>query len=780
MLGCEGMSPAASGRSGDTRLSNSLHATAASGAVAGTRTGWDRKDTAAWLLLTLLPIGLHLPALTGWLAENPIYVLSGLSDLVWRPNGVLPGYPGWIDGNAGVTTQALGWLGADDWLHGRVPWWNPYSGVGLPLAAEMQNAAFFLPFVLLLHLFDGVTLLKIAMQVLAGCATCALLRQLGLVRRAAVVGAVLMEANGSFAWFAHAPIMPIPFLPLLLLGIERARMQAERGAAGGWRAVTLGIGWSLLAGFPETAYLDGLLALVWAAWRLATLPQGRAAFAAKLAWGGVLGMALAAPAVLPFLELLPVSFLGNHADFSSARFLPGNYAMLLFPYIYGPPMYGLMFGQAPFLWYTTGGYLGFASLVMAVLALAGRGRDRGLRRVLALWVLLTLGKAVHAPVATGLLDAVPFVRQSFFNVYIEPSWQMAAVVLAALLLDDWHRGRMGGLRARGIAIGASVLAAAAALVVAGGEVRALHHVAPYARTFAVLSVGWAGAVAAGVVALCACASSRGRSTLLCGLVLADALVLFTVPLLCGTRGGRIELAEMKFLRSHLGLQRVYSIDALVPNYGAMFGIASINHNYLPVPQNWVAFVRARLVPEMDGVNFYGAPAGPGRPSAVDLLRTRLADYEATGVKYVLVPPGQDPFGDAGPARVFAGRRMDIYELPHPAPYFTADGADCTLAPRSRTAVDATCRSAATLVRRELLFPGWRASVNGNPVPIALINGIFQRVALPAGFATIRFRYAPPHIGWAWAACALAVLGILAPGRRRRSCPAAAFAPKLGG
>ncbi|HVA09971.1 MAG TPA: hypothetical protein VNG12_24865, partial [Acidimicrobiales bacterium] len=57
---------------------------------------------------------------------NPLVLNAGLTP---TQSGWLPGLP-YIDGNAGFTMQALGHLAAVDWLHGRVPWWNPYEGVG--------------------------------------------------------------------------------------------------------------------------------------------------------------------------------------------------------------------------------------------------------------------------------------------------------------------------------------------------------------------------------------------------------------------------------------------------------------------------------------------------------------------------------------------------------------------------------------------------------------------------------------------------------------------------
>jgi hypothetical protein len=189
--------------------------------------------------IVLLPLMIHLPALLGFLSANPIYWMSHLAPRSPEQTLLMRGFPGWVDGNAGVTTQALGRLAADDWLHGIVPWWNHFSGIGLPLAAEMQCSALFLPFVLLLHFDDGVLYLKIVLQILTGIFMWALLRQLGIGRRAALVGAILAEFNGTFAWFSHAPIMPVAFLPLLLLGIERSSAATRAGKTAGWLLIAI-------------------------------------------------------------------------------------------------------------------------------------------------------------------------------------------------------------------------------------------------------------------------------------------------------------------------------------------------------------------------------------------------------------------------------------------------------------------------------------------------------------------------------------------------------------
>ena len=111
-----------------------------------------------------------------------------------------------------------------------IPWWNPYTGIGVPLAGELQPGAFFLPFNLLLLLKEGVLWQRIAMQIIAGLGTYALLRELGLSRLAALLGGGLFSLNGVIAWTPGpaAVYCSSPFLPWLLWGIERARKAGPR------------------------------------------------------------------------------------------------------------------------------------------------------------------------------------------------------------------------------------------------------------------------------------------------------------------------------------------------------------------------------------------------------------------------------------------------------------------------------------------------------------------------------------------------------------------------
>jgi hypothetical protein len=856
-----------------------------------------------WVVLLALPLLAHAPELTGLVSGNPIYFAAGLTS---GPSGAaLVGLPGWNDPNTGVTTQALGGLAARLWLHGQVPWWNAYSGVGLPLAAEMQNSALFLPFVLLLKFADGILYLKICMQMLAGLASFALLRQLGFGRGIALAGGVLFELNGTFAWMGHAPIMPVAFLPLLLLGLERARAQAVGARWGGWSWISVGIAGSLYAGFPETAFIDGLMAGVWSVYRLVSAPAGaRWQLAGNVACGGGVGLLLAMPVLLPFLELLPQSYTGLHGHVALGLD-PANFAMFLFPYVLGT----IDYDDRWVTWGAAGGFVGLGLACVASLALARRGREYGLRVVLAVWIVLALGRSAALPGVSAVFDAVPFVRDSWFGRYAVPSWELAAVLLCAWALEDWRRGLRLGWPARVGALGGWVCVGAVALQRAWPTIALLlrerPHYPVYLATAVVLGLGTA--------ALCLWLAgrvwTRARAGLVVGVLVAEALVFSMAPLLSGARGAHYDTGAVHFLQANLGLSRFYTLGPFGPNYGALFGTASINHNYLPTPRRWVDYVRAHLDPGADDVSFDGmfGYTVAGAATRAEALRRRLPAFAAVGVKYIVTVSGENPFldvaggaaltdqgvaqpllagqGIAGvvpagdfrpgavdgvtvpvgtyfgtadgvlavrlcarlqcvdgaaplqgavdngalpilttakldvpagedvqysithmggtrgvavylfqssqgrkaalldtpsgpkagyapnvrivyapdrprPSLVYRDQVMDIYQVADTADYFGVRGGACSAAPEGRMVVRTDCTAPGSLVRRELFFPGWRARVNGVDAKIDVADGIFQSVAVPDGMAEVRFAYAPPFIGWAYAAFGLGVLGVM--------------------
>jgi hypothetical protein len=132
----------------------------------GPRLPWSER-TRSILVICLLVLLANAPYLFHVVNPDPINQYSGLGTI--SQTGPLPGY-NYVDPNIGTTAQALGHRAAVDWLHGQVPWWNPYEGVGAPLAGEMQSAALF-PLNAVNLLPDGQTYFRIALECLAGVGT---------------------------------------------------------------------------------------------------------------------------------------------------------------------------------------------------------------------------------------------------------------------------------------------------------------------------------------------------------------------------------------------------------------------------------------------------------------------------------------------------------------------------------------------------------------------------------------------------------------------------------
>ncbi|MBC8022865.1 MAG: hypothetical protein H7Y14_07080 [Burkholderiales bacterium] len=703
------------------------------------------------LLIALIPILLAIPQLTPWLKANPAYQVANMT---LDAGGIIQRGSPYADPNNGFQTQALGYRAAQDWLEGTVPWWNPYTGIGMPLAAEYQASAFF-PLTLLLVLPRGMVLLQMALEIVAGLGTYGLLRQLGLSRTAATAGAMLYAVNGTLAWFSHGPASPVPFLPWILLGIERARIAAAQHLPGGWRLLAVAMALSLLAGFPETAYINGLLALCWAILRGVQSPApARKGFAARIAAGGTVAIMFAAPQILSFFLYLKDSNIAGHAHAyaEASLFGPNVFGSLIAPYFFGP-IYGFA-PQWPALYAYYGAMGGYASIALVAAAIFGfLARRDAVSELLLAWTIAVLGKSFAIEPFLTLWNLVPGVTAAAFARYAQPSWELALVILAARGIDALQRDgpQKRALKVSATTIGISLVAASAYLVYLWPHIS---HV-PGLDSWIFASSAWALVSAAWIIALLARARVRAAAALL----VVEGAILFAVPILSNTRSGTLDIPAVTFLRENLGLQRFYTLEPIAPNYGAFFGIASINHNYLPVPQLWVDHVQSRLDRKWtDAVVFNGmSPTAPGA------LRENLRAYEDLGVKYVVTNRHQDPLaGVDGVKRVYSDPIMRIFELPRPKPYFEDLSSRCKVEALGRTSVRATCDTPSTLVRRELYFPGWSAAVNGGEASVAPHDQIFQAVAVPQGTSEVRFRYAPPHIGWAWLAMWIAVIALATP------------------
>lgn len=863
----------------------------------------------------MIPFLSRFPELVGLVNSDPAILYSGLATELGK--SILPGLA-YADPNVGFTSQALGHLAAIDWLHGKVPWWNPYEGVGAPLAGEMQSAAF-LPLVLLLYLANGQLFFHIALQIIAGLSTWAFLRRFGFSTTLALVGGALFELNGTFAWFGHAPVNPIAFLPMMLLGVEVA-LSTEGNWFTSWRWLSLGIALSIYAGFPETAYIDGLMVVGWAIVRATSLRGDRLKiFGARILLGGAIGVALAAPLLVAFVSYLKHGFVGGHVGaFAFAHLGSAGIPMVILPYVYGPVDALSAFDPSGYLgalWGNVGGYVTVSILFSAIIGCFGP-RNLRVKLFLVLWILLCLMKTFGEPIVSSVWNLIPLIANSAFFRYAPPTWEFAFIMLALFGLRDFRELSRSRLLA---ACGAFVLLLLGILAQATGMISTLLP-APHYLKGILLEMVYSLALLAALIA--AVISRKRKIRLLEPILIIDLFVNFLIPRLSNPTFGTLDLAGPAFLKSHLGLSRFYSLGPIAPNYGSYYRIASINYNDLPVPSTFAQYENTRLNPNSGRITFTGTTLrNPLGPSPVQSLHKFLPNYRWVGVKYLVVPSGtpnpmiptvnygnmasgnvpfvlegktvlrgklgikmdgevegfsvfignygdtatgditvslSTPTGgrDSGTANlrlshdnsyfaiplrhplevkagqytnftiahpsghpvavwlwpsqsydaeqladtsgVMAGRTalitlsyrpapavrdplvyqdstMDIYELPGYAHFYSFSGSGYKLEAESWNHVTISADKKGLLVRRELYFPGWTATVNGRPVPILPFKGLFESLIVPQGRSVVSFSYTPPGSGEAEVAMLLAILILLYPSirelrRQRRKSP----------
>ncbi|MDE2239213.1 MAG: hypothetical protein KGJ73_04700, partial [Rhodospirillales bacterium] len=531
---------------------------------------------AAFLLLALAA---NLPSLSGLVHVDPALYFSGLAQNV-QP-GWLAEPPGWIDPAVGLYTQPLGQLAMHDWVHGVVPWWNPYSGLGMPLAAETNGPAFFFPFNLVMLSAQGWLWMRVLMQAACGVLGYALGLELGLARLAAFLGGGLYALSPAFLLSPHSAIAPMPFLPMLLLGVERAA-KAKRG----WGIIAAAMAWSITAGFPEVALFNGMLTALWSNTRAAAL-RGRtlAGYFGQQALGLALGTALTAPLLVPFLDYVSQANLGAHGTslLANAVVEPGTMALQIVPFAFG------LFGGSPPAgarsymangWVRLPGWIDLQVLIFSLAALVRPNKATSLRLALAGWVLFWELRYAGFPPLVWLVNAMPVVNQTDFTRFTGPSLNFALFLLATLGFDDYLRGPPLSAR-RLIGVWFCLTALVCALVAPAWRFFAAWYIAmPDALRLGAICVGFGA-----LVLLFASREllRRRHPRMLCGVLLAGMLVELTATQLGGLRGGTLDMKPVRFLQAHIGLSRMVSLGPLDSNFNLTYHIPSLTYSSLPVP-----------------------------------------------------------------------------------------------------------------------------------------------------------------------------------------------------
>ena len=462
------------------------------------------------------------------------------------------------------------------------------------------------------------------------------------------------------------------------------------------------------------------------------------------------------PVLVAFDSYLSAGDVGVHAGDAANRVLPGAYvAMSVAPYLFGH-IGANAFPEIHSLWSGVGGYAGFALLALAVASLFGR-RDRGLRIVLASWLALCLAESVGLPGLRQLLDVMPVLQHLELARVLAPTWELALVLLAAFTLRDLGtatRPQAVVALATGVLTSAIVLLVGMSLATSAVDAsRSLTSSSMHEAELLVLAVV-AGLLLATLLPL------RYRSVGVGLVAVAEAAVLFCIPLAAWPASDAVDQGAIHFLAANVGDARFFSIGAPLANFGTEFGIRQLDVDDLPVPKAFAVLVHA-LDPHAVASQFTGLRRPiPGVPTPAQELRRHLALYEQLGVAYVVAPRSDDLLaGRPGATLAYEDASLQVWRLSAAVPLTRAPG--CGLRAVGPDGYVATCPRPSALLRTELDFPGWSASVNGVSVPV-VHHGPFQSVALGRGRSVIVLSFLPPYVPVATAVCVLALLSLCVP------------------
>ncbi|HEU4887981.1 MAG TPA: YfhO family protein [Thermoanaerobaculia bacterium] len=632
----------------------------------------------------------------------------------------------------------------ESWRELRVPLWNPLTAAGMPLMANMQSGALSPLRLLALPLplanaFSAEAAFKILVALTFAFLFCR--RRYDLWP--SVIGAIAFGFGTFMTLWLHFPHPNVAaFLPAVLYQLD---LLAERVTRGRFLFAAF-LGPVLLAGgHPETAAHTVFFAALYALWIFFTVPRvpRRLKFLRTLIALSIVSLLLAAPVLLPFVEILPHSM--SYRVVNEAQLHKGtafsdfpSLALLVHPRLNGQrpgPLWGWPVTEA-----VAGfsGLLGFgACLAMLVRVLIGRRfREREFFFVLA--TLLTF----------AIIDDTPFVSapvRELFSLALNSRFRlqfsfMLAVQTAALL----HYARRERFLLP-IAVGGSLAALGYVLLKTGFPT-------PETKQFAYVTT----IPSLIVLALAALMLFRPlRFTALLLLVVAVYIELWTAghswhPV---TRAAELYartpiVDALQAARGNEPYRMVGLGGALFPNTQSMFGFEDVRVKDALASARYVDVLR-RNVKDFDTTQYYWKWMDSETP-----LLDRL------NVRWVVTEPRVDLSDRTRYRPVYEGFDGRVYENLRAQPRFFAEGARVDIAKWRGDAYELQVDAPrGALVRSSVaMWPGWRVTRDGKKLEPQLVDDAFLGFTVPPGRGTVRVRYVPMSF---WGGLALSIITLIA-------------------
>jgi len=637
-------------------------------------------------------------------------------------------------------------------LAGRLPLWNPYFFAGYPAAANPQMLLFYPPAMLLrllpISYAFGVSIwLHMSW---AGLGMYSLVRQQKLSKSASLLSGLAFMMSGIFV--AHVQgghlewLSTLAWLPWVVWRWHCLMFENDRYRVGLAALVTALM---VLGGAPKlvicAGIMLGILGLFWLGglarqkdWRTLAVRGGQAALAVLIAVG------LSAPQLLPALELAARSSRAAGLSLDCATQFSLTLSDLAYLGLPNLPFH-------PFLELERLGYIGALGLLLALVGLSAAGA-RQWKWTLIAWavagLLLGLGPATPVyPLAHAFIPLLSLIRQPFtFIVLIS----FAGAGLAGLGLEACLTASTSRRWPMVLASLLFVLSLAADYWLYGSS-PAPTDTTLYAR------VSWLASfsaprylVALVVIWLLTQLPFKRLSASLAVLALLVDLWLFCytrVPILTAISPA-VQAAYVPALDPSIA--RIVTEPYMFSDQSMAVGVANAQ-GYAPIVvatyDDFVTGLRpAEACPSFEHASLDSSDEALLRQLSVAQV------LQPNGASRTISDPGPRAWwvGAAFPAASSA-EAIQQARAPQFDPYRAViiegpanDGASpgsgtATITAYTPQAVTLQTQAAfpGYLVLNDVWYPGWEATVNGQPAPLYRANGTFRAVPVPAGQSTVQ-------------------------------------------
>jgi hypothetical protein len=774
-----------------------------------------------------------------WFAALAGVLLIFLHESLFLGKGLVPAdallnWPPWNQtthpSNIVLADQYRTFLPTQEFVHQQksFPLWNPELCCGVPNLGAIQGALLF-PIRLLLSPLDPFSasgpsaFLKLC---LAGWFTLIYLRLLGASHAAAFLAGLVFSLSGfMIVWLGHPHVNCAMWLPLLLYFLEKS-FRCGRGnavatpALRAWVGFAISFAFMILGGHPPTAIHVTIAVVIYFLFRLREQGGDQALQRAGLLAGSVVvGLFLAAPQILPFLEYYRQSSCGQTSVLLarwSRHLTPASLIRFLLPNALGNRTTGFEDVKKLLGWTETdpyewdnfnerAGYVGILPLFLAGYAMAWRRCP-----YIKFFACLAIGSMLvifGVPPFFTLARMLPIVRDvAQTRLLLIVGFGVA--VLAGL---GWDELSQATTRRRTLLVSVGFLAVVGALLLSFGLIAGpnLHnldspHWAFLRRQLLILG---GGLIATVILALWPARRNGWMPAAIC-------LGWTTFDLLCFASGYNPSISRdqyypktpaIEWLQKDPSIFRVFGGPMMLPpDCAEVFGLSDARGcDYMTVRR-----YEELITGHAGDFFFYRNPKDlpgafpllnvkyilstttlPTTPPLFELVYAKeisIYRFKECRDRALLVYDYQvEPDRAAVLARVssagFDPRQVLLLEDQPALAKKSVDGQKATTEAGDSVRIvsyepdnismDASLSRPGYLLLLDTYFPGWSATVNGEPAPIYRADYNFRAVSLPAGKSTVAFSYRPEsfRVGMLFCAAGIFVLGAVwfLPSKRRQ-------------